>query len=88
MTASPEGGRSPTRSLPSARRYVAPIALFILAGIPAVALLWDAINHLFAGRIEGTRLLLGFGGLVALILLLTVLARTLTRWEAHRSGEH
>jgi uncharacterized protein (DUF58 family) len=67
---------------------VGPIALFVLAGIPAVALLWDALNHLFAGQIDGTRLLLGLGGLVLLILLLAMLARTLTRWEAHRSEEH
>jgi hypothetical protein len=74
--------------VPGAGKYVAPIAFFILAGIPAVALLWDALNHLFAGQIHLTRMLMGFGGLVLLVLLLAMLARTLSRWEARRSEEH
>lgn len=78
----------PGRPSPGAARYVAPIGLYVLAGIPAVALLWDALNHLIAGQVEGRRTLLGLVGLVALVLLLTALRRTLAGWEASRSGEH
>ena len=89
MPVSPsERGRPSSGSPPGAARYVAPIALYVLAGIPAVAFLWDALNHLVAGKVEGGRTLLGVAGLVVLVLLLMALRRTLAGWEAHRSEEH
>ena len=88
MTDSFERGRPSSGRPPGAARYVAPIALYVLAGIPAVALLWDALNHLIAGIVEGRRTLLGLVGLVALVLLLVALRRTLAGWESHSSGEH
>jgi hypothetical protein len=82
---SPDRGRPAAAQPPGAGRFVLPIALFVLAGIPAVAYLWDSLNHLFAGQVDGGRLLVGLAALAVLVLLLGMLARTLGRWEAHRS---
>lgn len=67
-----------------ARRLILPIALFVVAGIPLVAYMWETGNQLFAGHFAGPRLLLAVAALVALLVLLKILARTVERWEGSR----
>lgn len=54
---------------------------FVVIGIPVVALVWDALNHLFAGDVTGRWLLTGLAGLIGLGLLLALIGRTLMRLE-------
>jgi hypothetical protein len=60
--------------------------LFVLAGTPLVAYLWETLNRALAGRIEGRRLLLAIPVLLALAWLLRVLRRTVWQWEGERAA--
>lgn len=76
--------RAPHKPPISAGRLILPIALFVLAGIPLVAYMWETGNQLFAGHFTGARLLLAVAALIALLVLLKILARTVERWEGTR----
>ena len=87
MTESARQPRAPDgrRHAPiSARRLILPIMLFVLAGVPLIAYLWETGNRLFAGRFEVIRLLIAVAALIALWLVLKVLARVVERWEGAR----
>ena len=58
--------------------------LFVLAGIPLIAYVWETGNRLFAGRFEAVRLLIAVAALTALLFVLKVLARVVERWEGTR----
>lgn len=58
--------------------------LFVLAGIPLIAYLWETANRVFAGRIEVVRLLIAAAALIALLFVLRILARVVERWEGAR----
>ena len=66
---------------PGPGKLVLLILAFVVIGIPVVAFVWDAFNHLFAGDVTGRWLLTAVAGLAALGLLLTLIGRTLTGWE-------
>jgi hypothetical protein len=61
------------------------IALFVLAGFPLVAYVWETLNQLMAGAVHPTRLLLSLPLLLLLAGLLLLLARAIGRWEAERA---
>jgi hypothetical protein len=77
----PRASRAPALR---ARRLILPITLFVVAGIPFVAYVWDSLNLFFAGRFEIMRLILATGALAVLVALLMFLARVVTRWEETR----
>jgi hypothetical protein len=58
--------------------------LFVLAGIPLIAYLWETANRVFAGRIELVRLLIAAAAVIALLLVLKILARVIEQWERTR----
>lgn len=60
------------------------IALFVLAGFPLVAYLWESLNQLMAGEVQPRRLLLSIPVILLLTGLLLLLARVVGRWEAER----
>lgn len=66
---------------PGPGKLVLLILAFVVIGIPVVAFVWDALNHLFAGDVTGRWLLTAVAGLAALGLLLRLIGRTLTSWE-------
>lgn len=66
---------------PGPGKLIVLILAFVAIGIPVVAFVWDALNHLFAGEVTGRWLLTAVAGLAALGLLLMLIGRTLTRWE-------
>jgi hypothetical protein len=67
-----------------ARRLILPITLFVVAGVPFVAYVWNSLNLFFAGQFEIMRLILATGALAVLVALLMFLARVVTRWEEMR----
>jgi UPF0716 family protein affecting phage T7 exclusion len=54
---------------------------FVLIGTPLVAYLWDTLNRLMAGHVEGPRLALAVVAGLLLAGLLRLLVRVLWRWE-------
>jgi hypothetical protein len=68
----------------SAGKLTLSIALFVLAGVPFVAYIWETANRAFAGNIDGVRMVIALAALVVFLGLLRMLARTLTSWEARR----
>jgi hypothetical protein len=69
---------------PGPGKLVLLILAFVVIGIPVVAFVWDALNHLFAGDVTGRWLLTGLVGLIGLGLLLALIGRTLMRLERPR----
>lgn len=59
---------------------------FVLVGTPLLALVWDAVNQLMAGHVDGRRVAIGAAGIVLFALLLRVLARAVWRWDELREG--
>lgn len=76
--------RVPTQHPTAARKLIVPIALFVIVGVPLVAVIWDTLNRLFAGHVEWNWLGASVVAAGLLWVLLKVLARTVTRWEARR----
>jgi hypothetical protein len=66
---------------PGPGKLVLLILAFVVIGIPVVAFVWDALNHLFAGDVTGRWLLTAGAGLAALGLLLLLMGRALTGWD-------
>jgi hypothetical protein len=58
------------------------MAIFVVVGTPLVYLLWTVVNDLLTGNIVTSRLLLAVPVLIVFIIVLTVLARTVRRWDA------
>ena len=58
--------------------------LFVLAGVPLIAYVWETANRVFAGHFEAVRLLIAAAALIALLFVLKVLARVIQRWEGAR----
>lgn len=58
--------------------------LFVLAGVPLIAYVWETGNRVFAGHLDVVRLLIAVAALIALLFVLKVLARVIQRWEGAR----
>ena len=71
-----------TISLP---RLAVGIALFVLAGFPLVAYLWETLNQLMGGEVHPFRLLLTVPVALLLAGVLRLLSHAVGRWEAERS---
>ena len=65
---------------PSAGMLWLTMALFVLAGVPMVAYLWETLNELLALHVNISRLLISLPVLVLLLGVLWLLARTIQRW--------
>ena len=62
-------------------RLIAGMALFVVLGIPLVGYLWETLNELLAGHVDGTRLLISLPVLALLGALLAWLGRRVWAWE-------
>ncbi|NIP83181.1 MAG: hypothetical protein GWM90_29690 [Gemmatimonadetes bacterium] len=62
-------------------KLIAVMLLFVVVGAPLVYYLWTTINELLAGHFDGPRL--GVSAVVLLIFLglLSILTRSIRRWE-------
>jgi hypothetical protein len=69
-------------SSPGMGRLLGTIALFAALGTPLLAVVWEALNQLLGGRVNGRLLLIALPALVLLLLLLRLLARTVSRVAA------
>jgi hypothetical protein len=63
-------------------RLMLVMAAFVVVGTPLVYLLWSVVNDLLSGQIVMNRLLLAGPVLIVFIIVLRVLARTVTRLDA------
>ena len=57
------------------------MAGFVVVGAPMVYYLWTTINELLAGHVDGSRVLLSIVILLIFLGLLTILSRSVRRWE-------
>ena len=84
MTSPLDQPRAPTQHPTGAPKLILPIALFVILGVPLVAVIWDTLNRVFAGHIDWRWIGATVVAAVLLWVLLKALARTVTRWEASR----
>lgn len=68
-----------------ARTLVLPIAVFVIVGVPLVAVIWESLNRVFAGQFDGARIAIAFVAALVFAGLLKILARTVAGWQARRS---
>lgn len=61
------------------------ILLFVLLGFPLLAYLWETLNELLSGSVNGRRLLVSVPVLVLFGALLVWLSRTVRRWGEARA---
>lgn len=54
----------------------------VLVGGALIALLWDTLNELMSGVVDGRRLLVSVPVAILFFLLLRWVARTIERWHA------
>jgi hypothetical protein len=67
-------------------KLFASIVGFVLVGTPLVAYLWDALNRLMTGTIDGRRLAIGAVAALSFAAYLRLLMLVLWRWEG--TGGH
>ncbi len=65
-------------------QLVLPMALFVIVGTPLLAYVWETLNRLVAGRADVGRLLITLPVAALLAGVLSLLARTISRWEGER----
>lgn len=63
-------------------KLMALMALFVIAGVPLVAYLWETLNELMALQARPVRLLIAVPVLLVFAGLLKLLADNVRRWEA------
>ncbi len=81
----PQEGRrressSQTGEHPPFGKLLVMMGLFVIAGAPFVAYLWETMNELLAMEVSGRRLVISIPMLLGLAVVLSVLARTVRRW--------
>lgn len=72
---------------PSIVRLVAGMAVFVILAVPMFAYLWWTLNELFSGFFDPVRGGIAVVVLIAFILLLLILVRSIKRWEAEREAD-
>ena len=65
---------------------VARIGLSVFVGIPLLAVVWEAVNELFAGSWNPRHLLFGLPAALLLALLWRFLASAVSRWDTRLHG--
>ncbi|HEX6107335.1 MAG TPA: hypothetical protein VFZ26_17235 [Gemmatimonadales bacterium] len=68
----------------SLSRLIVAIGAFVLIGFPLVGYLWEALNHLLAGEVRPTQLLISVPLALVFLGVLVMLARTVRAWEGER----
>ena len=68
-----------TKDQPSLVPIIGLMALYVIAGMPLVAYLWETLNDVLALRFEPIRLLIAVPVVLLLVLLLRLLSRRLRR---------
>lgn len=81
----PDGGErtdypTQTGEHPGFGRLLLWMGLFVLAGVPFVAYLWETLNELLALEVNAQRLLIAVPVLLGMIGILFLLARAVRRW--------
>lgn len=60
---------------------IASILVFVVVGAPLVYYLWTTVNEVLAGHFNGDRLGLSLIVLLIFLGLLTILSRSIRRWD-------
>lgn len=63
------------------------IAIFVLLGIPILAVAWESLNVLLAGEGSPRHILVAIPSIVVLVILWKFLARAVERWDARLHPE-
>jgi hypothetical protein len=63
------------------------IALFVLAGFPLVAYLWETLNQLMGGEVRPARLAMTVPVVLLFAAVLALLSRAVRGWEAERAEQ-
>ena len=61
---------------------IAAMLAFVVVGAPMVYYLWTTVNELLAGHFDGARLGISIIVLLIFLGLLSILTRSIRRWEA------
>lgn len=61
---------------------IASIAAFVVVGMPLVYYLWSVLNELLSGHVEWARLGLAVPVAAVFAVLLVLVVRAISRWEA------
>lgn len=62
-------------------RLILGMSALVLVGAPMVWFLWEVLNDLLQGIVDGPRVLIALPVLLAFLALLDFVARTVRRWE-------
>ncbi len=68
----------------STGRLVLSLLAFVLLGVPMFAYLWWTLNELLSGYFDPARGAIAAVILIAFLILLSLLARSIQRWEEVR----
>lgn len=68
----------------STGKLIGLMALFVAVGMPLVWYLWTSLNEVLSGQWDGGRLLRTLPVLLAFLLLLFLLAKSVRRWDARQ----
>lgn len=63
------------------------IALFVLAGFPLVAYLWETLNQLMGGEVRPARLAMTVPVVLLFAAVLALLSRAVRGWEGERAEQ-
>lgn len=70
----------------STGRLIAGMAVLVLVGAPMVWFLWDVLNELLLGEVNGGRLLVALPVLAVFIGYLYFVSRRIQAWESRDLG--
>lgn len=68
----------------STGKLIGLMALFVAVGTPLVWYIWSSMNDVLTGRWDGGRLLRTLPVLLAFLLLLFLLAKSVRRWDTRQ----
>lgn len=57
------------------------MAVFVIAGIPFVYLIWEFINHALSGHLVATEAGLAAVGVAGVIVIISLVGRRARRWD-------
>lgn len=78
----PDDGSPEDASAIGLGTLIASIAVFVVVGMPLVYYLWSVLNELLSGRVEWARLGLAVPVAAVFVVLLVLVVRAISAWEA------
>lgn len=65
----------------STLKLIGSMAVLVAVGAPMIWYLWEVLNQLLMGRVEGTRTLFAVPVLILFLGFLVLVSRTVRRWD-------